>query len=189
MCDGPIIPVELPVLLKQQTFGQRAEGKQGRGQRFASFACQLTHTSLVCEPEVPENGLVDVTESLISTLARYPPKRIPGQQPIGAARKRATDDSNEESDKSPPAQGPTAPPGGDDEDPSHDDGDDNKEEEEEKEDSSSDSEMDKGHIGVPKDPDNEERASSICHRPREARIWRRCSTNFATSPSMMLTPS
>jgi hypothetical protein len=152
--DGPSIPVELPVvdsLPKRWTFGRRAESKQGRGRRLASLARRLTRMSLGQEPEVPENGPVEIPESLIATLARDPPKRIPGGRVLTSSKKKASDDSEEESDAPSPGHGQNMPPGGGDGDPPHDDGDD---EEEYKEESSSDSEMGDADEDEPEDPDN-----------------------------------
>jgi hypothetical protein len=152
--DGPIVPAELPVidsLPKRWTFGRWAESKQGRGRCLASLARRLTRMSLGQEPEVPENGPVDIPESLITTFARDPLKRIPGGRVQTSSKKKASDESEEESDAPPPAQWPNPPPGGGDGDPPHDDSDDK---EEEKEESSSDSEMGEADEDEPEDPDN-----------------------------------
>ena len=147
--DGPEEKAGQPVvdsLPTRRTFARWVESKQGRGRRLSSLARRLTRMSLGHEPEVPTNGPVDIPESSVSTLARDPPKRVPGQRPAAAARKKASEDSEEESDDPPPTQGPAAPPGGgDDDDPPSD---------EEKEESSSDSEMDEDDKGEPEDPDN-----------------------------------
>jgi hypothetical protein len=59
--------------------------------------------SLGQEPEVPANGPVDVPEPLIATLARDPPKRIPGSGDLTSSKKKASDESEEESDAPSPA--------------------------------------------------------------------------------------
>jgi hypothetical protein len=107
--------------------------------------------SLSQETEVPENGPVDIPESLIATLARDPPKRLPGGRVLTSSKKKASDESGEESDAPPPVQGPNPLPGGGDSDSPHDDGDDK---EEEKEESSSGSEMGEADEDEPEDPDN-----------------------------------
>jgi hypothetical protein len=61
--DGPIILAELPLvnsLRKGWTFGQWAKNKQGRDRHLTSLTHQLTCMSFGQEPEVPENGPVDI---------------------------------------------------------------------------------------------------------------------------------
>jgi hypothetical protein len=91
--DGPEEKAGPPVvdsLPKWRTFGRRVESKQGRGRRIASLARRLTCMSLSHEPRVLEKGPVDIPESLIVTLAKNPPKRVPGQRHIPAARRKAS---------------------------------------------------------------------------------------------------
>jgi len=87
--------------------------------------------SLGQEPEAPENGPVDIPESIIANLARDPPKRVLGRQPLPPGRKKDRDESEEESDAPPPEQGPALPPGGGDGDPPQGGGDDGEDEDDE----------------------------------------------------------
>jgi hypothetical protein len=151
--DGPVVPSELPVvnsLSKWWTFGPWAKNKQGRGRCLTSLACRLTHMSLGQEPEVPKSRPVDIPKSLITNLARDPPKRIPGRRPIPPTRKKGSDESEDESNAPPPLQGPAPPPGGGDGDPPQGSGSD----EEDEDDVSSDSKMEDAEEEDHEDPDN-----------------------------------
>jgi len=80
--DDHTVLVELPIhdsLPKWRMFSPHAKSKRGSGRRLTSLARQLTGMSLGKEPEVPITGPVDIPGSLISTLARDPPKRVPGR--------------------------------------------------------------------------------------------------------------
>ena len=80
--DGHAVLVELPVndsLPKWWIFSQCAKSKRGNGQHLTSLALRLTGMSLSLEPEVPVTGPVDIPGSLVSTLARDPPKRVLGR--------------------------------------------------------------------------------------------------------------
>ena len=97
---------------------------------------------------------MDIPKSLIATLARDPPKRIPGRGPIPPGRKRDSDESKEESDAPPPGQGPAPLPGGSDGGPPQGSGVNGEDEDDE----SSDSEMEDAEEEDHKDPDNAGRA-------------------------------
>ena len=81
--------------------------------------------SLGKEPEVTTTEPVDIHGSLISTLARDPPKRVPGRQPIADSShgRRGNDESEDKSNPPTPAQGPAPLPGGSNSDPPIEDND------------------------------------------------------------------
>ena len=106
--------------------------------------------SLGLEPDVPVTRPVDIPGSLISTLARDPPKRVPGRQANSVRVRRDNNKSEDENDPPPPVQGPAPPPGGSDGDPVQDDN----EDEVDEDDRTSDSEMGESEDEQPDDPDN-----------------------------------
>lgn len=155
--EGTAVLVELPFadsLPKWRMFGHHVKTERGNGRRLASLARRLTGMSLGQEPEVPDVGPVNIPGSLIATLARNPPKRIPGARAVRPTKQVDDDESGEESDRPPSPRETAPPPGGGDGDPPHDSDDDDEEAKSEEDKSSSDSEMGEAGEEEAEDPDN-----------------------------------
>jgi len=144
---------------------------------------RLARMPLSSEPAVPITGLVDIPGSLISTLARDPPKRVPGRRANSSHIRRDNDESEDENDPPPHAQGPVPPPGGSDGDLPQD---------------GMTTRMRKMRLMNPWTPKWGKptinrmrtwatlgRASSKSYRPHVRNPWQGCSATSVTSPSKL----